>query len=267
LAKATTRVHLLAKELGVKSKSIVEKCQAEGLDVKNHMATISAGLAATIREWFSEGEHVTAVETAKRVDLKKVRIRKKRKKTVKKAKAEEAIETSAVAVEAAEEPAAVTKPKVKAKAKAKAKVKTKAKAKAKAKAKVKTKAKAKAKAKAKVKTKAKAKAKAKPKPIVPAGPMLEKPKPAELTGPQVVRVEKIEPDELLQPRRKSPGPARPPRPRYDEPISEPLMMTGPETPGLTKGKKGAKEKTRGRRKDQDLISEEEKAEVKTDPAD
>ncbi|MHC4772504.1 MAG: translation initiation factor IF-2 N-terminal domain-containing protein [Planctomycetota bacterium] len=28
----TTRVHLLAKELNVKSKAIVEKCQAEGLD-------------------------------------------------------------------------------------------------------------------------------------------------------------------------------------------------------------------------------------------
>jgi len=246
LAKATTRVHILAKELGVKSKAIVEKCQAEGLDVKNHMATISAGLAATIREWFSEGEHVTAVETSKKVDLKKVRIRKKRKKAVKKVKVEEAIETSAV--EAAEEPTAVTKPKAKVKAKAKAKTKAKAKAKTKAKAK----------AKAKVK---KAKAKPKPKPIVPAGPMLEKPKPAELTGPQVVRVEKIEPDELLPPRRKPPGPARParpPRPRYDEPISEPLMMTGPEIPGLIKGKKGAKEKTRGRRKDQDLVSEEEK---------
>ncbi len=76
LAKATTRVHLLAKELGVKSKAIVEKCQAEGLDIKNHMSTISAGLAATIREWFSEGEHTTTVETAKRVDLKKVRVKK-----------------------------------------------------------------------------------------------------------------------------------------------------------------------------------------------
>jgi translation initiation factor IF-2 len=216
----------LAKELGVKSKAIVEKCQAEGLDVKNHMATISAGLAATIREWFSEGEHVTTVETAKKVDLKKVRIRKKRKKAVKKAKVEEAIETSAVAVEATEKPAAVTKPKAKVKAKAK--------------------------------TKTKAKAKPKPKPIVPAGPMLEKPKPAELTGPQVVRVEKIEPDELLPPRRKPPVPARPTKPRYDEPISEPLMMTSPEIPGLIKGKKGAKEKTRGRRKDQDLVSEEDK---------
>ena len=94
MSKAATRVHILAKELNVKSKAIVEKCHAEGLDVKNHMSTISAGLAATIREWFSEGDHATTVETAKRVDLKKVRI-KKRKKAVKK-KVEEAVEEKPV---------------------------------------------------------------------------------------------------------------------------------------------------------------------------
>ncbi|UCC23705.1 MAG: translation initiation factor IF-2 N-terminal domain-containing protein, partial [Planctomycetota bacterium] len=52
---AVTRVYILAKELGVKSSAIVQKCQDEGLDVKNHMSSISAGLSATIREWFSEG--------------------------------------------------------------------------------------------------------------------------------------------------------------------------------------------------------------------
>ncbi|MDH4239782.1 MAG: translation initiation factor IF-2 N-terminal domain-containing protein, partial [Phycisphaerae bacterium] len=77
---AITRVYILAKELGVKSTAIVKKCQDEGLDVKNHMSTISAGLTATIREWFSEGENITTVETAEKVDLKKVRIRKKQKR-------------------------------------------------------------------------------------------------------------------------------------------------------------------------------------------
>jgi len=47
---ATTRVYLLARELSVKSSAIVKKCQDEGLDVKNHMSAISAGLAATIKE-------------------------------------------------------------------------------------------------------------------------------------------------------------------------------------------------------------------------
>ena len=84
MSKASiTRVHLLAKELGVKSKAIIEKCQAEGLDIKNHMSTISFGLAATIREWFSEGEHATTVESTNRIDLTKVRV-KKRKVTKKK---------------------------------------------------------------------------------------------------------------------------------------------------------------------------------------
>jgi ribosomal protein S8E len=72
---ATTRVYLLARELGVKSSAIVKKCQDEGLDVKNHMSAISAGLAATIKEWFSEGENVTTIETSDRVDLSDVRRR------------------------------------------------------------------------------------------------------------------------------------------------------------------------------------------------
>ena len=67
------RVFELAKELKVRSKDILEKCRAEGLDLKNHMATLSAGLEATIREWFSEASSGTAVETAEHVDLAKAR--------------------------------------------------------------------------------------------------------------------------------------------------------------------------------------------------
>ncbi len=75
------RVHILAKGLNVSSKTIVEKCHAEGIDVvKNHMSTLSAGLEATIREWFSEGSHDTTLETAERIDLAKVRVKPKRKK-------------------------------------------------------------------------------------------------------------------------------------------------------------------------------------------
>ena len=63
----TTRVHQIAKELGVTSKDIVKKCDDEGIpSVTNHMSTLSAGLAATIREWFasSESNVATAVQTA-----------------------------------------------------------------------------------------------------------------------------------------------------------------------------------------------------------
>ena len=77
------RVHILAKELNVPSKTIVEKCHAEGIDtVKNHMSTLSAGLHATICEWFSEGSHNVAIETSARVDLDKVRIRRRTKKAL-----------------------------------------------------------------------------------------------------------------------------------------------------------------------------------------
>jgi len=56
---AKKRVFELAKELGVKSKVIVEKCQEEGVPgITNHMSTVKTGLEMTIREWFggAEGE-------------------------------------------------------------------------------------------------------------------------------------------------------------------------------------------------------------------
>ncbi|MDD4889036.1 MAG: translation initiation factor IF-2 [Phycisphaerae bacterium] len=92
----TTRVHILAKELSVTSKAILEKCRAEGLDVKNHMAVISAGLEQTIREWFSEGAAKTAVEETEHVDLTKAR-RRPRKKAK---EGEEGVAEAATAVEA-----------------------------------------------------------------------------------------------------------------------------------------------------------------------
>jgi len=205
---AATRVYILAKELGVKSSAIVKKCQDEDLDVKNHMSAISAGLAATIREWFSEGENITTVETTGKVDLKKVRVKKKpkRKPPVKKAKAEKA-ESIAEPVEPAEKAVAVEKPTEEPKEQ-------------------------------------------EPEPILPAGPILEKPEPAKLSGPQVVRVE--EPEPLRRPKSRSKARFRP-----DEPVTELLMSDSREWGQLTltptkDGKrlpKRRKERTHGRRQD------------------
>ena len=82
------RIFEIAKDLGIESKAIVAKCQAEGIPesvVKNHMSAISAGLEATIREWFStaveSGGTATAVETAAKLDVTSVRTRATRKKT------------------------------------------------------------------------------------------------------------------------------------------------------------------------------------------
>jgi translation initiation factor IF-2 len=207
---ATTRVYILAKELGVKSTSIVEKCQSEGLDVKNHMSTISAGLAATIREWFSEGEHTTTIETAKKVDLKKVRVKKKAKRKVKKAKAKKAEHPKA-------EKGPIDEGEVKE-------------------------------AQEESVTAVVEEEPPKPEPILPAGPMLEKPEPAKLSGPQVVRVEAPEPVQPIRPR---------PKARYDEPVTEPLMPEALEPSQSTlaptkekkKPSKRPKERTHGRRRE------------------
>jgi translation initiation factor IF-2 len=80
LAKAR-RVFEIAKELGVVSKAIVDKCQAEGIPgITNHMSTVKLGLEATIKEWFhaANGGTATAVETAEKVDPDKVRARRRR---------------------------------------------------------------------------------------------------------------------------------------------------------------------------------------------
>jgi translation initiation factor IF-2 len=89
------RVFEIAKDLGVNSKAIVAKCQAEGIpNIQNHMSTVSVGLEATIREWFervtgegggpavddasaSASHPHTAVETAAPVDLEAARAKPK----------------------------------------------------------------------------------------------------------------------------------------------------------------------------------------------
>ena len=237
---ATTRVYILARELGIKSSAIVKKCQDEGLDVKNHMAVISAGLAATIREWFSEGENITTIETAKKVDLAKVRIKKKAKrkpaekktkakKTTrakpqtkqKKAKAETATITEAEQTKQQEAVMGVNIPSDTAiiteelQAPEEQVIETPK----------------------------------EPEPILPAGPILEKPEPAQLSGPQVVRIE--EPEPLPRPRPR-------PRPKYDGIVTEPLMYTDQDqeelTGNISKFKKQSlrrlKDRTHGRRRDE-----------------
>ncbi len=102
------RIFELAKEMDLPSKMILEKCQAEGIpNMKNHMASVSAGLEATIREWFATTNEdtsvATAVETAEKVDITKVKAQQRKAKAKKKTSADddEGEETS----EAVETPA------------------------------------------------------------------------------------------------------------------------------------------------------------------
>lgn len=98
---ATLRVHNLAKELGVTSKVIIEKCHAEGIELKNHMAVVSVGLAESIREWFTVGADVTSVEIGERVDVERVRKPRRRAQA-----AEEATECAVGVIEGPEAPEA-----------------------------------------------------------------------------------------------------------------------------------------------------------------
>jgi len=244
---ATTRVYILAKELGVKSAAIVKKCQDEGLEIKNHMAVISAGLAATIREWFSEGDNVSTVETTEKVDLKKVRVKKKtkRKKATKKAESED-IEVAGEVVQTAVLPEPAPEPTVAA-----GEIVVEGQDEL-----VVQEAEAEAEVEAEQVTQERPAAAAiveepkvvEPEPVVPAGPMLEKPDPAKLSGPQVIRVE--EPEPLRRPPR--------PKQRYDAPVTEPLMHRGrgvePAGEISAGDKKGSSkrsgERTHGRRKEE-----------------
>jgi translation initiation factor IF-2 len=78
------RVNLLAKELGVESKAILQKLKEEGLgdNAQNHMSTLSLGLAESVREWFSGQMNAggTAVETAAQVEVAKPKTVRSRKK-------------------------------------------------------------------------------------------------------------------------------------------------------------------------------------------
>jgi len=242
---AATRVYILAKELGVKSSAIVKKCLDEGLDVKNHMSAISAGLAATIREWFSEGENITTIETTKKVDLAKVRVKKKpkRKKQVKRAKANITEQPSVAITEPAElaEPLAM--------AEADQSLKHPAVVEAPQLGEQAAEPVIAAEQKAEPEEKVVEQPKKKPEPILPAGPILEKPKPARLSGPQVVRVEA--PDVVRRPKPKQ-------RPKYDAPVTEPLMYTKQEQESTTsdassekhRSPKRHKERTYGRRREE-----------------
>jgi translation initiation factor IF-2 len=250
---AATRVYILAKELGVKSTAIIKKCEDEGLEnINNHMATISAGLAATIREWFSEGENVTTVETAEKVDLEKVRVKKKVKRE--KAKKEEV--TAEAVGEAAVKPAEAAEVKAVEEAAAepiKAEVIEAAPVKE-----LEVKKEEEVKKKEEVKEKEKVKKK-EPEVILPAGPMLGKPAPAKLAGPRVVRVEPVE---IERPRKPKAGVRG--RARYDQPITEPLIYKKAEIKEKEEVSKGEaeigpkrhKERTHGRRREE---QEEEEA--------
>ncbi|XAM00435.1 translation initiation factor IF-2 [Phycisphaeraceae bacterium D3-23] len=224
----TLRIHNLAKELGVKSKVIVEKCDAEGVpDITNHMSVVKLGLAATIRQWFAAPEedhsHDTAVEQAQKVDVKKVRKKAAKKKPAAKKKAagkkDDAEEAGGDTATLIEEAPAAPKKKKKTKA-AKKKAPTPAEPVV-AEAEVVADAVIEAAPEADVAADAPTAEEEvagptqpvgtvnvpdRPDVIKPAGEQLATPKKATMRGPKVIRIEK--PDPVAPPRSRSPRPPR-----------------------------------------------------------
>ncbi len=230
-----TRVFELAKELGVRSKEILDKCRAEDIELKNHMAALSAGLEETIREWFSEGGSHTAVEKTEHVDLeeakakaKKARRRKTKKqledeavakaledaakKEAEKADAETAGTGEAVAVETQESPEQAEEPQVAAVAPSAAPVAEVEAAKETPAEEAETPVEEDVTAKAakisdtKEQKEDSDEGEEEPDkaPIIPAGPQVV-PKPAQLKGPRVIRVEQPDYAPRPQPRQAGPG--------------------------------------------------------------
>lgn len=108
-----TRVFQVAKTLGVSSKDVIAKCEAEGIPgITNHMSAVSLGLQATIREWFSgDAGGTTSVQTAAPVDVTKARAKAKKKKVEKPAAAATTEQKSPESKPAEDAPAATSPPK------------------------------------------------------------------------------------------------------------------------------------------------------------
>ena len=260
---ATTRVYILARELGVKSSAIVKKCQDEGLNVQNHMATISAGLAATIREWFTEGENLTTVETAEKVDLAEVRVKRKPRHVEQTQVAvepeieeEEAPSAEVEIEEAGAEPVVQEPVELPQEQPVVVAEETPTVVAAPVEPEVPPVLAPPEQPPVEVQIQAPAvKPPEKPKPpeivVMPAGPMLDKPRPAKLSGPQVVRVEAPEP--MDRPRSRF-------KPRYDAPVTQPLIYAGKgdgeskvgvvDKKGTKQQQQQHKDRTHGRRKEE-----------------
>ncbi len=93
------KVFQIARELGVEAKDIIAKCKAEEVpNIDSHLSVVSAGLAETIKEWFSTTTTTTtttAVERTEHVDVEKAKkTRARRTKPVKTTETTQTAETT-----------------------------------------------------------------------------------------------------------------------------------------------------------------------------
>jgi len=58
VAKKGIKVKDLARELGVTSRAVIERCRAEGLPVQNSITKLDPPAEAAVRQWFAKGKSI-----------------------------------------------------------------------------------------------------------------------------------------------------------------------------------------------------------------
>ncbi len=71
------RVHELAKELNIENKELIDRIEKLGLQVKNHMSTLSDSTVLKLRQQMSEVRPVSEKVEEKRIGREVIRRRKK----------------------------------------------------------------------------------------------------------------------------------------------------------------------------------------------
>lgn len=233
-SRKAKRIFEVARELGVTSKVVLEKCRAEGIEMDNHMSSVSLGLEATICEWFTSEEELdahTAVETAAKVEATQAKAKPRKKAAIKKSAAKKKTDTAeeSEADEQKESDAATAKKKAKARKKKKVEPKVEDTTEETAVKKKTKKKKSKTQFEAEPEKETEAQTPDQPTEetqpaqesqtpdepaqedstteddsVKPGGPLLETPKAAKLKGPKVVRIEA--PEQTRQPRQRRGGP-------------------------------------------------------------
>ena len=56
MSKKGIKIKELAKELGITSRDLIDRCRAEGLPVENSATKVKVELEHVIREWFAGRE-------------------------------------------------------------------------------------------------------------------------------------------------------------------------------------------------------------------
>ncbi len=52
MAKRGIKINELAKEIGVPSRQVLDRCRAEGIPVQNSISKLSPDIERLVREWF-----------------------------------------------------------------------------------------------------------------------------------------------------------------------------------------------------------------------